>query len=38
MSRHGFGRGEYKDFGYPLPPLVTELREAAYPELAVVAS
>jgi hypothetical protein len=33
MSRHGFGRGEYKYLAYPLPPAVSALREALYPQL-----
>ena len=37
MARHGFGRGEYKYFAYPLPETVQSLREALYPRLAVVA-
>lgn len=38
MARHGFGKGEYKYFDYPLPEPVDHLRRSVYPRLAPLAN
>ncbi len=38
MERHGFGRGEYKYFAYPLPEIISELRSTFYTRLVSIAN
>jgi hypothetical protein len=38
MARHGFGKGEYRYFKYPLPDFLGGLRTALYPRLSGVAN
>ena len=38
MERHGFGRGEYRYYAYPLPTQIAALRDALYRPLAAIAN
>jgi hypothetical protein len=38
MARHGFGRGEYRYYGYPLPTPIVALRSRLYEALVPIAN
>jgi hypothetical protein len=38
MARHGFGRGEYRYFAYPLPAALAQWRAALYERLVPIAN
>src|SRR5580693_7901721 len=38
MARHGFGKGEYRYFKYPLPALIAELRSSLYSRVSAFAN
>jgi hypothetical protein len=38
MARHGFGKGEYRYFKYPLPAVIGELRAALYAHIVPFAN